>query len=358
MGEDTVTRLDTESFEETIANTPGLSVVKFYAPWCRTCRGIQPTWERVARKATEEYGDRIKFFDVNFKDSRQLCAGERIVLLPTVHFYLTGYGRVNRFTLSPSNAGPMLRRELARFMGTDLEMLLELQREGRDALVRYTDLVKVLQALNRAPALLSDGVELPPEDSLKFEAVSRDERRLLELEQLFNWLDKDSSNSLEADELAAITSVVRGTEADDEQLDKWQSLLDRIAAVSEGEGEGGAKGGASLDFADFVKIMVRSEVSTYASDEEMLPAFEALDLDQGGTITFDEVSEVVENMCRVLPDAGLKSVCSQPELLSTTFQAFDLDDSGSIDYEEFVMMLSGRGPESPYEAGAEAAEAV
>ena len=91
---------------------------------------------------------------------------------------------------------------------------LELQREGRDALVRYTDLVKVLQALNRAPALLSDGVELPPEDSLKFEAVSRDERRLLELEQLFNWLDKDSSNSLEADELAAITSVVRGTEAD------------------------------------------------------------------------------------------------------------------------------------------------
>jgi len=208
-----------------------------------------------------------------------------------------------------------------------------------------------------APALLTSD-DLPKEDSRAFLAVTSDERRLQELEQLFDWLDKDSSNSLEADELAAITSVVRGTEADDEQLDKWQSLLDRIAAVSEGEGEGGAKGGASLDFADFVKIMVRSEVSTYASDEEMLPAFEALDLDQGGTITFDEVSEVVENMCRVLPDAGLKSVCSQPELLSTTFQAFDLDDSGSIDYEEFVMMLSGRGPESPYEAGAEAAEAV
>lgn len=73
-------------------------------------------------------------------------------------------------------------------------------------------------------------------------------------------------------------------------------------------------------------------------------------MDAGGTITVDELMGVVDTMCRVMPDPGssLDDICAQPELLSSTFEAFDLDKSGGIDYEEFVMMVSGRGPDSPY----------
>jgi len=323
--------------------------VKFYAPWCRTCAGIKPTFDRVASKSSETYGDRVQFFEVNFKESRELCASQRIVLLPTIHFYLKGFGRVNRFVLTPSNAGPLLRRQLERFLGAEaqMEMLLDLQRGGRDALVRYADLVKALKALKEAPALLTSD-DLPKEDSRAFLAVTSDERRLQELEQLFDWLDKDSSKSLDAAELAAATAVARpGTETTDEQRETWQALLDRIAEMADGEGGGG---GASLDFAGFVRIMVASELSTYASPEELLPAFQSLDLDAGGTITVDELMGVVDTMCRVMPDPGssLDDICAQPELLSSTFEAFDLDKSGGIDYEEFVMMVSGRGPDSPY----------
>jgi thiol-disulfide isomerase/thioredoxin len=179
--------------------------VKFYAPWCRTCAGIKPTFDRVASKSSETYGDRVQFFEVNFKESRELCASQRIVLLPTIHFYLKGwaprgqqshsakdsapralllprtrmafvrlprrafaprstwpcarvaaphsFGRVNRFVLTPSNAGPLLRRQLERFLGAEaqMEMLLDLQRGGRDALVRYADLVKALKVRGHPP---------------------------------------------------------------------------------------------------------------------------------------------------------------------------------------------------------------
>ena len=49
------------------------------------------------------------------------------------------------------------------------------------------------------------------------------------------------------------------------------------------------------------------------------------------------------------PDPALEPVCDNSDLLSRTFEAFDLDQSGGIDYEEFVMMVSGRGADSPYE---------
>lgn len=54
----------------------------------------------------------MQFFSLNFKEHRSICLSERIVMLPTIHFYLRGYGRVNRFVISPGNAAPMIRRQL------------------------------------------------------------------------------------------------------------------------------------------------------------------------------------------------------------------------------------------------------
>ncbi|KAL1511594.1 hypothetical protein AB1Y20_006388 [Prymnesium parvum] len=338
-----VTPLDASTFDAAV-DGPGLAVVKFFAPWCRTCARINPIFQKVAAEATKEHGDRVRFYEVNFKEQKPLCASQRIVLLPTVHFYLKGFGRVHRMVLSPKGAAEQLRAELSRFLADEarMETLQELQRGGRDALVRYTDLVKALAALKAAPDALAG--DPPAENSAKYGAVAS-ERRLRELEQLFAWLDKDASHSIDAEELAAAAAALRpgggGGAEDSARLD---DLLRRIAAA-----RGEAAEARALDFESFVKIMLRYEVEQFASPEELLPAFEAIDLDGEGTLSMEEVLGVVENMCRVLPSEGLDDVCAHPELIESTFDAFDVDHSGDLSYEEFVSMLSGRGSESAYE---------
>lgn len=340
-----VTPLDAGSFEQAIQED-GLAVVKFFAPWCRTCARLGPIYERVARETLAQCDDgRVRFYEVNFKESKALCASQRVVLLPTVHFYIKDLGRINRFVLTPKAALQKLRGELARFLenGAQIETLQELQRGGRDALVQYADLVTALTALQEAPEALATG-EPPRVGTVKYDAVVN-ERRLRELEQLFNWLDKDSSQSLDAEELATATAALRLDEVSEEDLRKFDRLLERIAAARAGEGGAPSK---ALDFGAFVSIMVQHELNNFASPEELLPAFKAIDHDGGGSITMDEMMNAVSSLCRAMPanSESLAQVCENLELLSTTFDAFDFDHSGALDYEEFVSMLSGRAAES------------
>jgi len=348
-----VTALDASNYLEVLDNVQGLAVVKFWAPWCRTCRGIDPIYERVAQKATQEHTGRVQFFSMNFKENRRACLAERIVMVPTIHFYLRGFGRVNRFVVSPNTAGPAMRRQLARFLADEnhMELLQQLEREGRNAVVRYTELVRALNAMSSAPELLSEA-EVTEEDA-KYQSMVSDERRLRDLELLFSWIDKDGSATIDADEIAAATAALRpGSQSTEEEVAASQALLDRIATASVGEAAPGlpATSGSSLDFASFVRVMTTYEVSNFASPNELLPAFTALDVDEGGTITVDELIGAVENVCKVMPSPDMDGACDQTELLERTFDAFDLDGSGEIDYEEFVSMVSGRGVESPYEA--------
>lgn len=268
-------------------------------------------------------------------------------MLPTIHFYMSGFGRINRFVLKPSNAAPLLTRQITRFVGDDspIELLRQLERGGRDAVVRYADLVEALKAMNSAPEMLSEQLD---EDSPRYQSIVNDERKLRDLELLFQWLDKDSSQSLDADEIAAATAALRpGATPSEEEVEASQALLDRIAAASGADEP--TTGSASLDFAGFVRIMAGYQFNNFASPDELLPAFSALDADQGGTITVDELLGAVKNMCEALPTPGPEQVCVEPALIEQTFAAFDLDSSGAIDYEEFVSMVTGRGESSPYD---------
>ena len=80
--------------------------------------------------------------------------------------------------------------------------------------------------------------------------------RALTRSQLFNWLDKDSSKSLDASELALASAALRpGAETEDAaELEASQQLLDTIAKVA-GRGDAASGADASLDFAGFVRIM-------------------------------------------------------------------------------------------------------
>ena len=63
-----VTALDEASFRPTLDACDRLAVVKFYAPWCRTCKQVGP----IFAKAAEKYRDRAHFFEVDFSSHRMV----------------------------------------------------------------------------------------------------------------------------------------------------------------------------------------------------------------------------------------------------------------------------------------------
>jgi thioredoxin 1 len=60
--------LTAENFDEELASFEGLAVVKFWAPWCRTCKAIGPKYETVAFQHLEEVqANRVRFYQVNVR---------------------------------------------------------------------------------------------------------------------------------------------------------------------------------------------------------------------------------------------------------------------------------------------------
>ena len=101
-----------QNWKEELAACEGLAVVKFWAPWCRTCKAIAPVYERLVFQTLDQQPHRVRFFQVSFKESPQLCYSQRVVQLPTVHFYLNDIGRVSRLTLDAKNAQTKMKAEL------------------------------------------------------------------------------------------------------------------------------------------------------------------------------------------------------------------------------------------------------
>ena len=62
-----------------------LAVVKFYAPWCVSCKAIKPKFERAARA-----NDAADFYEVDFVAARPLCKAASVRYLPSAHIYGDG----------------------------------------------------------------------------------------------------------------------------------------------------------------------------------------------------------------------------------------------------------------------------
>ena len=62
-----------------------LMVVKFFAPWCRSCKSIKPRFDKLARAR-----DDIAFYEVSFVAAKETCKHCKITYLPTMHVYAKG----------------------------------------------------------------------------------------------------------------------------------------------------------------------------------------------------------------------------------------------------------------------------
>ena len=391
-----LTEVDKAGWCQHVENSDRLTVVFFYAPWCRNCKAVRPKIERLER----EVGDDARFFQANFKRESALCYEERVFTFPTVHFYLPGIGRVSRSVLTARDATEKMRSSLDRYVGgrRQLKLLKQLKLEAVRPVVQYKELVGALQGVAEAlseGALAMDesnfgeGIN-PKKQSAKLRGmVEGDELRLARLENLFHALDTDDDGTLTLAELEAAVAALRpdGAEAVGSLVGSLERAQQRAQARAQagaadggygsGEGDGGdggdgggdggdgGDGAVGVDRATFLSLMIDKAVQDFAAGEkELLPAFEALDADGDGTITQQQLLTTIEAFCRAVPDADGCDVDHRPLRLAQAFDAFADAETRLLDYERFVEMVAGR-KEAPSdecvvdgEDGGEAAEAA
>lgn len=78
--------LTERNFDETLAATPGLLLVDFWAEWCAPCRAIAPVLEELVESA----GDRVTLAKVNVDENPGLAARYGIRSIPTILFVKDG----------------------------------------------------------------------------------------------------------------------------------------------------------------------------------------------------------------------------------------------------------------------------
>ena len=78
--------LTDQNFDETLAATPGLVMVDFWAEWCGPCRAIAPVLEELA-EASE---GRVTLMKVNVDENHGLAVRYAIRSIPTIVFFKDG----------------------------------------------------------------------------------------------------------------------------------------------------------------------------------------------------------------------------------------------------------------------------
>lgn len=92
-------------FNETVESIgPGeLLVIKFFAPWCRACKGLEPKFKRMAMQigdSQQQQHPTIRFMQLDWEENRLFCKAIGVSALPLVKMY-TAEGEVESFPCGP-----------------------------------------------------------------------------------------------------------------------------------------------------------------------------------------------------------------------------------------------------------------
>lgn len=81
-----LTAITTESFDAEVRNRRGLTLVDFWASWCRPCHMLTPTLERVAA----ERGDRVRIVKVDIEESPDIASRYWVKNIPMMFLFKDG----------------------------------------------------------------------------------------------------------------------------------------------------------------------------------------------------------------------------------------------------------------------------
>lgn len=75
------TELTEKTYFDTLAETEGVSIVQFTAPWCGPCRMLAPRLQELSEDLS------INYFKVNIDENSELARDFQIMSIPTLLFY-------------------------------------------------------------------------------------------------------------------------------------------------------------------------------------------------------------------------------------------------------------------------------
>jgi len=145
---------------------------------------------------------------------------------------------------------------------------------------------------------------------------------LAELKEVFKVFDKDGGGSISLEELGEVLSALGGEATDGELLKALQKY------DTNGDGE--------IQFDEF-EAMMKSKANSSKKEEvdELKEAFKVFDKDGSGTITANELCEVLQ----ALGEPKMNMAMAQ-----LMIESVDVDKDGFIDFNEFKSMMMDAPP--------------
>lgn len=77
-----VMMLTGDDFDHGVEN--GISIVKFFAPWCGHCKRLAPTWEELGQKFLGTPDIYVAKVDCTLENNKQLCSSQEVRSFPFV----------------------------------------------------------------------------------------------------------------------------------------------------------------------------------------------------------------------------------------------------------------------------------
>ncbi|XP_010548415.1 PREDICTED: calcium-binding protein CML19 [Tarenaya hassleriana] len=142
--------------------------------------------------------------------------------------------------------------------------------------------------------------------------LTKQKRR--EIREVFDLFDIDGSGTIDAAELSVAMRTL-GFEINDEQINELMAEVDKDRS-------------GAIDFDEFVQMMT-TKLSERDSMEELSRAFQIIDHDNNGKISYHDIKYMAKELGENFTDREIEEM----------IQEADRDEDGEVNFDEFMKMM-------------------
>jgi len=146
-------------------NQDKIVILKFYAPWCRSCKGLEPKYRQIVND--DKYSKLpLEFAELNVQDNREFVKSVGVLALPSVLIYCGTEGLIENFTCGPRKT-PFLKKKLITIINSRVDPATRELLQSADTTViveaapcRETTISKVHETKVREITISEDRLEI------------------------------------------------------------------------------------------------------------------------------------------------------------------------------------------------------